>query len=78
MQSHENPCWGFIDLGIHHSSNLRELLKIDPKLRVVMVSGCASASALDDTMKLGASGFVHKPYDLGALLSAIRRVLDSP
>ncbi len=57
---------------------LRELLKIDPKLRVVMVSGCASASALDDTIELGARGFVHKPYDLGSLLSTIRHVLDSP
>lgn len=59
-------------------SCLMELLKIDPKLRVVMVSGCASASALDNTIKLGARSFVHKPYDLAALLSTIRRVLDSP
>ena len=55
---------------------LRELLKIDPSLRILVASGLASDGAGKDCLKLGARGFVAKPFRLNELLRHVRKVLD--
>lgn len=53
-----------------------ELLKINPDVRVLIVSGYTSGGTEKDARELGARGFVGKPYDLSELLETIRHVLD--
>jgi len=53
-----------------------ELLKINPKVKVLIVSGYTSGGTEKDAVELGARGFVEKPYDLTKLLQVIRDVLD--
>jgi two-component system cell cycle sensor histidine kinase/response regulator CckA len=57
---------------------LRELLRINPKVKVIIASGYSSGRTEEDSKILGAKGFVQKPYDLGKLLKLIRDALDYP
>ena len=54
---------------------LEELLKVDPKARILIASGSLSIT-VTKANSAGASGFIGKPYDLVKMLSEIRRVLD--
>jgi DNA-binding NarL/FixJ family response regulator len=53
----------------------KELLKINPKVKVLIVSGYTSATTEKEAFELGAGGFVKKPYDPTQLLQTIRDVL---
>ncbi|MGB6066194.1 MAG: PAS domain S-box protein [Desulfomonilaceae bacterium] len=53
----------------------RELLKVNPQVKVLMASGYTSGGTLKDATELGASGFVRKPYDIGQMLKTIREAL---
>lgn len=55
---------------------LRELLRIDPDVRVLVASGFSSNDLTFDEKEAGARGFVRKPYDAKDILGAIRNVLD--
>jgi PAS domain S-box-containing protein len=55
---------------------LKELLRIDPNVRVLIASGYSSDGLAKDEKRSEAKGFVNKPYDAKAILSAIRKVLD--
>jgi two-component system, cell cycle sensor histidine kinase and response regulator CckA len=54
-----------------------EFLKINPQVRVLVASGYASANVIAEAGKLGAQGFVYKPFNIPELLHAVRQVLDS-
>ena len=54
---------------------LAELLKINPDVKVVVVSGYCSDETPGSSSNLGARGFVNKPYDLDGLLNTIQKVL---
>jgi PAS domain S-box-containing protein len=53
----------------------RELLKINPDVKVLVASGYAMGGAESATIS-GTRGFVEKPYDMRILLETIRKVLD--
>ncbi|MBM3300484.1 MAG: response regulator, partial [Deltaproteobacteria bacterium] len=57
---------------------LREILKIDPLAKVILVSGYANASSLESDDYRRARGFVRKPYESRRLLELVRSVLDEP
>jgi two-component system, cell cycle sensor histidine kinase and response regulator CckA len=54
---------------------LEELLKLDPKVKVIIASGYAAEGTLED-LKLRAKGLIAKPYDVRQLLQAVRTALD--
>ena len=56
---------------------LEELLKIDPKARVLIASGFAANGQTKEASETGARGFVGKPYNIKQVLQAVREVLDS-
>ena len=56
---------------------LEELLKIDPKARVLIASGFAANGQTKEAIETGARGFVDKPYNMKGMLQAVREVLDS-
>jgi signal transduction histidine kinase/CHASE1-domain containing sensor protein len=54
---------------------IRELLKINPGLKVLVQSGVASGSAAVKSLDLGARGFVRKPYRVSEFLKAVNQIL---
>jgi PAS domain S-box-containing protein len=55
---------------------LRELLKIDPKLKVLVASGLSDAASVQESISSGAKGFIRKPFQYRELLRQVRKVLD--
>ncbi|AFM25681.1 PAS domain S-box protein [Desulfomonile tiedjei] len=55
---------------------LPELLKIDPAVKVLIASGYAADAATQECIRLGAKGFVAKPFRLKELLQNVRKTLD--
>ena len=55
---------------------LHELLKIDPAVKVLIASGYAADETTRECVRLGAKGFVAKPFRLKDLLRQVRKTLD--
>ena len=55
---------------------LKELLKINPRARVLVASGYSANGPTKEALKGGARGFVSKPFDMGQMLQTVRKVLD--
>jgi PAS domain S-box-containing protein len=55
---------------------LEELLKRNPDIKVVISSGYSSHGPVGEVMRLGARGFIQKPYMSKELLGTVRTVLD--
>ena len=56
---------------------LVEILRVDPKARILIASGYSENGPIKGTSLTGARGFVEKPYNMGKLLQTIRDVLDA-
>lgn len=56
---------------------LEELLKIDPKLKVLIASGYSDTYDREELVRAGARGFVGKPFHMTELLQALRDDLDA-
>jgi two-component system, cell cycle sensor histidine kinase and response regulator CckA len=54
---------------------LEELLKIDPKARVLIATGFAGDGQTKSAIEEGARGLIRKPYDMKGLLQGVRDVL---
>lgn len=54
----------------------REILKIKPQQKVIIVSGYSETERVREAEQLGANGYVKKPYTLRKLGGAIREVLN--
>jgi nitrogen-specific signal transduction histidine kinase/CheY-like chemotaxis protein len=57
---------------------MEEILKIDPKAKVLIASGFGMNGATGTAVEKGARGFVSKPFNMKELLQTVRRVLDEP
>lgn len=57
------------------SECLAELLKLDPKVKVIIASGYAADGSLEE-LKRTAKDLIAKPYDVKQLLQAVRNALD--
>ena len=55
---------------------LRELLALDPSVKVVVASGYTSDKSLNEILAQGAAAFVAKPFSGGHLLETVHRVLE--
>ena len=55
---------------------LEELLKINPRVKVVIASGYSANGPTKDALASGAKGFVNKPYDIRQVLAVVRGVID--
>jgi DNA-binding NarL/FixJ family response regulator len=53
----------------------RKLRELDPDVRVLFASGYSSEQ-IDDLLKDGSLGFVHKPYRPQDLAQRVREALD--
>jgi len=55
---------------------LKEIKKIKPKIRVIMITAFATVENAVDAIKKGASDYISKPFRIEELLTTIRRVLE--
>ncbi|MEA3428802.1 MAG: response regulator, partial [Thermodesulfobacteriota bacterium] len=56
---------------------LKELLKIDPRIKVIVASGYPKIGKVKETVESGASGFIGKPYQIADMLKKVREILDN-
>ena len=55
-----------------------ELIKLDPKAKILMSTGYAPDGVSKEAFDLGARGFVSKPFDVAEFLQQVRDTLDAP
>jgi len=55
-----------------------ELKKINPKVKVLLVSGYSLNKQIEELIGLGCKGYIQKPFDIVQLSQKIREVLDTP
>ena len=65
---------GMPGMGGHKA--LKELLKINPAVKIIIASGYSINGQVKKSMKAGARGYVGKPYQLADLLNTVREVLN--
>jgi two-component system, cell cycle sensor histidine kinase and response regulator CckA len=56
---------------------MKELLEINPEVRVLVASGYESGGGPLDARQLGAAGFVRKPFNVAKILQKVRQIIDS-
>ncbi|HVO85264.1 MAG TPA: PAS domain S-box protein [Syntrophobacteria bacterium] len=52
------------------------LLRLNPRVRLLIASGYSVDGRLEETLRSGARGFISKPYELRDLLKRVRDMLD--
>ena len=62
--------------GIGGIKSLQEMMSVDSKARVVIMSGYSGNRNIEEARKLGAKAFLQKPYHITDLLYTVRGVLD--
>jgi PAS domain S-box-containing protein len=62
--------------GMGGHKGVKEIVRFDPKAKVIIASGYSINSQVKKTMEAGALGYVGKPYHLADLLEKIRTVFD--
>jgi len=73
-----NPDLTTLDIlmkGIGGLVALREIMKINPGAKVIMVAVSGQEDQLDEALKLGASGYIRKPFSYLEIENEIKRVL---
>lgn len=76
LAGEDSPELAVVDLRMPGKSGLellRELKKIDPATKVVMVTGFGSIATAVEAMRLGASNYVSKPADADDIMAAFAR-----
>ncbi len=56
----------------------KEILKVAPKQRCILISGYAETERVHEAQRLGAHSYVRKPYTMETLGKAVRAALDQP
>ena len=62
------------DMGGKHC--LEALRKLDPNVRVLIASGAMNSATEAELKKIGAGGFIAKPFDTPQLLEKIRQIIN--
>lgn len=63
--------------GMSGNQCLKELLEIEPEVRVLISSGYSANGPTKQLSAAGARGFITKPYDMKDILRVIRRIIDA-
>ena len=57
------------------TESLKDILRLNPKANVVMVSAVGQEKVIEESMGLGAKGFVVKPFKEEDVLKKVKEVL---
>jgi CheY-like chemotaxis protein len=63
--------------GINGCQTYKEILKLYPEQKAIVVSGFSESDAVKETLRLGAGGFIKKPYSIDQLGRMVKKVLNS-
>jgi two-component system, cell cycle sensor histidine kinase and response regulator CckA len=56
----------------------KEVIKLDPKAKIILCSGFASSQIITDLKEVGIKEFIQKPLIASIFLNTVRKVLDTP
>ncbi|MDD4908341.1 MAG: response regulator [Candidatus Omnitrophica bacterium] len=56
---------------------VKEIVKLDPRARIIMVSAMGQHSLVVEAIQAGAKDFVTKPFQPSRVIEAVKRVLSS-
>lgn len=62
--------------GMTGMDTIREIKRVNPKMRVIMITAFATVENAVDAIKGGVSDYMSKPFKIEQLLAAIRRVFE--
>ncbi len=54
----------------------REMIRLDPSIKVLVASGYSADGHGREALEFGAKDFISKPYQMREILAKIREVLD--
>lgn len=63
--------------GIGGKKCLQKILKINPNAKIIIASGYSDDEHTREIFRLGAKGFLRKPYDISQMLKVVRSALNS-
>lgn len=63
--------------GINGRQTYQEIVKLYPEQKAIVVSGYSESDDIKATLRLGASGFIKKPYSIDQLGRMVKEVLSS-
>ncbi len=55
---------------------LKGILNVDPHAKILMATGLSAQFSMKESVEMGASGFVAKPFRIKELLGQVRTILD--
>ncbi len=55
---------------------LKKILVMDPEAKVVMCSSLGQQAVITESMKIGAMGFIVKPFEPEGMLEVIRKIAE--
>jgi len=55
---------------------LQKLLTMDPAAKIVMCSSLGQQALISESMKIGAMGFIVKPFEPDGMLDVIRKIAE--
>ncbi|ALK04873.1 MAG: chemotaxis protein CheY [Methanosarcina sp. 795] len=55
---------------------LQKLLTVDPEAKIVMCSCLGQQALITESMKIGAMGFIVKPFEPNGMLDVIRKIAE--
>lgn len=55
---------------------VKEILKIDPQAKIIMVSAMGQHSLVIEAIQAGAKDFIVKPFQPSRVIEALRRILE--
>ena len=58
-------------------AGLKAIKKYDPEAKVIMVTALGQEQMQEDASKLGASGYIRKPFSVSAIVAEVERVLSN-
>jgi two-component system chemotaxis response regulator CheY len=56
---------------------VKEIIKVSPETKIIMVSAMGQQSMVIEAIKLGAKDFVVKPFEKSRVIQAIRNVIST-
>lgn len=54
---------------------VREIVKMDPKARILMVTAVGQKDAIGQAQQAGARGFIVKPFDSSIIIDEVKKTL---
>jgi len=79
MYKKEKPDLVTMDInlpGTDGISCMKNILKINPQAKILMISGMDQKHVIDNAMNSGAQGYIKKPFNKIEVISKVKTILD--